>query len=217
MVTRLSGLLRETSKEVKKMRIGLSIAVLLFANSALAQLEVGGDLLDSCDDIESLLDDGDFTAARDQARTCLEAIEQELSGSVSALFPAQVGNWTQTNLEQNQVMGFNNITAVYSNNNISVNVSLTGAAGGGTGSGLGGLGGLLGGIAQAAMAQSGQQVTVAGIPSTLNAEGALTVPLEDGSLLVFDSPNVNSADAALEGFGDLVNDFPVAAINDALQ
>ena len=199
------------------MRVFLSITFLIFTNSAFAQLEVGGDLLDSCAEIEDLLDDGDFTAARDRARVCLDAIEQELSGEVSSLFPGQVGEWTQISLEQNQVMGFNNISAAYSNNSINVNVSLTGAAGGGAGSGLGSLGGFLGGIAQAAIGQSGQQVTVAGIPSSLTPDGTLTVPLEDGSLLIFESNSVNSAGDALEEFGDLVNDFPVAEINDALQ
>ena len=185
------------------------------ANFAMAQLEVGGDLLDSCAQIETSIQSGNFTEARDQARVCLDAIEQELSGEVTSLFPGQVGSWSQTDIEQNQVMGFNNISAVYSNGNIDVNVSLTGATGGG--SGMGGLGGFLGGIAQSAIQQSGQQVTVAGIPSSVSPDGTLTVPLEDGSLLMFESYDLDSASAALEGFGDLVNDFPVAEINEALQ
>jgi len=93
-----------------------------------------------------------------------------------------------------------------------------GAAGGGN-LGLGGLlsgfGGL-GGLAQAALGQSGQQVTVAGIPSSINPEGALTVPLEDGSLLVSDSPNFNNPDQTISGMGDFINGFSVADINAGL-
>ena len=86
-----------------------------------------------------------------------------------------------------------------------------------SGGGLGGLGGLFGGIAQSAILQGGQQVTVAGLPSSVTPDGVLNVPLEDGSILSFTSSDFDSADAALSGFGDLVNDYPVAEINAALQ
>ena len=101
---------------------------------------------------------------------------------------------------------------------MSVNVTLTGAVGGGGAGagGLGGLGGLFGGLAQSVLLQSGQQVTVAGIPSTVQPDGNLVVPLEDGSFLTFMSPDLNSVDDALSGMGDLVDDFPVAEINAAL-
>ena len=93
-------------------------------------------------------------------------------------------------------MGFNNITATYEKGNIEVDVSLTGQSGGGGGP-LGGFGGLLGGIASSAMLQSGQQVTVAGIPSAIQPDGTLTIPLQDGSFLAFTSPDLENPDAAI--------------------
>ena len=197
--------------------ISAAVLILTCSPPALAQLEVGGDLLDNCADIDALQNAGNFTEARDKARLCLEGIEQQLVGEVGQYFLPQVGAWTRTSYEENQVMGFTNITAIYEKDDISVNVSLTGEAGGGGGGAFGGLGGIFGGIAQSAILQSGQQVTVAGLPSSVQPDGTLTVPLEDGSFLTFMSPDLNDPDAAISGMGDLVNDFPVADINAALQ
>ncbi|MGI9258296.1 MAG: hypothetical protein ACR2QQ_05650 [Gammaproteobacteria bacterium] len=198
--------------------LGVLVALLTVtsATKVLAQLEVGGDLLDNCADIDALQNAGNFTEARDKARLCLEGLEQQLVGEVGLLFLDQIGDWTRTSFEQNQVMGFNNITATYEKDNITVDVSLTGQAGGGGGA-LGGLGGIFGGLAQSAILQGGQQVTVAGLPSSLTPDGVLNVPLEDGSILSFMSSDLDTADAALAGMGDLVNDFPVADVNAALQ
>ncbi len=203
---------------VTKQSILVGVLVAVSPLVSLAQLEVGGDLLDNCADIDALQAAGNFSEARDSARLCLDGLEQQLMGELGQYFPAEVGAWTQTSFEQNQVMGFSNITAAYENGDILVNVTLTGEAGGGSGGGggLGGLGGLFGGIAQSALLQTGQQVTVAGLPASLQPDGTLTVPLEDGSFLTFMSSDLDTADAAIAGMGDLINDFPVAGLNAAL-
>jgi hypothetical protein len=198
---------------------GILIGVLLVGGVpiSLAQLEVGGSLLGNCAEIDPLQSAGNFAEARDKARLCLEGLEQQLVGEVGQYFLPQIGLWTRTSFQQDNVMGFTNITAVYEKGDISVDVTLTGESGGGGAGGLAsGLGGLLGGIAQSAILQSGQQVTVAGLPSSVAPDGTLTVPLEDGSFLTFVSPDLGTAEAALSGMGDLVNDFPVAEINAAL-
>lgn len=184
-------------------------ALLVFVSlSAFAQLEVGSGLLDNCSQIDSLNEAGKFAEAKEKAQLCLQGIEQELSGEISSYFREEIGDWTRTSLEKNQAMGLSNITATYEKGSDTVNVSLTGSAGGG--SGLGGLIGL-------AQMGGGQQVTVAGIASSLNSDGTLMVPLEKGSLLTFESPDFNTADEAIAGMGDLINDFPVADINDKLK
>jgi hypothetical protein len=190
---------------------------LVGAERGLAQLEVGGDLLGNCAEIDALQKAGDFTAARDKARLCLDGIEQELSGQVSSYFRPQIGDWKRTSLEESDALGFTNTQSTYEKGNIRVDVNLMGTSGGGGGGGLGGLGGLFGGVAQNALLQSGRQVTVAGIRSALQPDGTLVVPLEDGSMLTFESNDLDTADEALAGMGDLVNDFPVAEINAALK
>jgi hypothetical protein len=51
----------------------------------------------------------------------------------------------------------------------------------------------------------------------VQADGTITVTLEDGSFLMFSSSSFRSQETALAGLGDLVNAFPVADINEALQ
>ena len=194
-------------------RYGLLAGFLIACTSnALAQLEVGGSALDNCAQIDALRKAGNFTEARDKAQVCLEALEQEVTGSVGKLFAANVAGWTRTNIEQNNVLGFTNVTATYTKGETQATVALTG-----TGSGGGGLGGLLGGFARAGLAGSGQQVRVAGLPASVQTDGTITVTLEDGSFLTFSSPSFSSQDSALAGLGELVNGFPVADINKALQ
>jgi hypothetical protein len=179
----------------------------------MAQLEVGGSALDNCAQIDGLRKAGNFTEARDKAQVCIEALEQEIAGSVGKLFPADVAGWQRTSMEQNSALGFNNISATYVKGDASASVDLTG-----TGSGAGGgLGGLLGGFARAGLAGSGQQVRVAGLPASVQTDGTITVTLENGSFLSFASSKFDSQETALAGLGDLVNAFPVAAINKALQ
>jgi hypothetical protein len=179
--------------------------------SAMAQLEVSGDTLENCSQIDGLRKAGNMTEARDKARLCLDALEQQVSGEVSSLFPADVAGWKRTGIEQSEALGFTNISATYGKGDSKTTVSLTGGTGGA------GLGGLLGGLARAGIAQTGKQVRVAGLPATVQADGTISVTLEDGSFLTFMCSDFDDADSALAGIGDLVNAFPVAAINAKLQ
>jgi hypothetical protein len=190
----------------------LAAALFVGAPAAMAQLQVGGSALDNCAQIDALRRAGNLTEARDKAQICLEALEQEVTGSVGKLFAADVAGWKQTKIEQENALGFTNVTATYTKAETTATVSLTG-----TGSGGGGLGGLLGGFARAGLASTGQAVRVAGLPATVQTDGTIAVNLEDGSFLTFSSSKFNSQEAALAGLGDLVNAFPVAAINKALQ
>lgn len=190
----------------------LASVLLVSAPTALAQLQVGGSALDNCAQIDALRRAGNFTEARDKAQICLEALEQEVTGSVGKLFAATVAGWTQTKIEQESALGFTNVTATYTKAETTATVSLTG-----TGAGDTGLGGLLGGFARAGLASTGQAVRVAGLPATVQTDGTIAVTLEDGSFLTFSSPAFKTQEAALAGLGDLVNAFPVAAINKALK
>jgi len=198
---------------MNKAGYGLLAGVLLVTSSAaLAQLEVGGSALDNCAQIDALRKAGNLTEARDKAQVCLEALEQEITGSVGKLFSAEVAGWKRTNIEQENALGFSNVTATYMKGETTATVALTG-----TGSGGGGLGGLLGGFARAGLAGTGQQVRVAGLPATVQPDGTITVTLEAGSFLTFSSASFSTQETALAGLGDLVNAFPVADINKALQ
>jgi hypothetical protein len=181
--------------------------LLLGAESAFAQLEVGGSLLDSCGQIDGLRKSGDFAGARAKADECLQGLDQQLQSNVGGSFPKEVAGWKQTGIDQGQALGFTNITATYAKGETRATVSLTGAGGGG-----GGLGGLLGGFAKLG-AQAGQQIRVGGLPGAVQSDGTISVTLENGSFLTFNSSSFNDQQSALAGLGDLVNAFPVAQIN----
>lgn len=194
----------------------LIVAALCVAGSsgAMAQLEVSGDLMSNCKGIDALHDSGDVSGARDKARLCLQGLEQELEGEISKFFLPSVAGWTRSNLEQNRAMGLTNISATYSKEGVSADVSLTGGSGGGS---MDGLGGMLGGFARMGMQQSGRQVRVAGLPATVQTDGSVMVTLENGSFLSFQSSTYSDPDSALKGLGDLINEFPVADINKAAK
>jgi hypothetical protein len=193
-----------------RIRTGL-LAILPLAYwlpSASAQLEVGGSLLDNCAQIDALRKAGDYAGAHAKAQACMQGLEQEIQGAIGKSFPADVAGWKRTAIEQNQALGFNNVSATYAKGETRATVSLTGSGGGGGG----GLGGLLGGIARIGL-QGGQQVRVGGLPASVQADGTIAVTLENGSFLTFVSPAFHDQTTALAGLGDLVNGFPVAEIN----
>lgn len=177
----------------------------LGSQSAFAQLEVGGTMLDACGQIDALRKSGDFAGAKAKAENCLQGLDQQLQSNVGGSFPKSIAGWTQTGMEQNQALGFNNITATYTKGEMRATVSLTGGGGGG-------LGGLLGGFAKLG-AQAGQQIRVGGLPGAVQADGTISVTLENGSFITFVSPSFSDQASSLAGLGDLVNAFPVAAIN----
>lgn len=194
--------------------ISAAVAAAGLCGAAHAQLEVSGDLLSNCAQIENLRKAGNQNEALNSARLCLQGLEQELTGEIGQFFPQDVAGWRRTSFEESSAMGFTNISSTYEKGDNSATVSLTREAGGGGGLGLGGL---LGGLARAGLAQSGRQVRVAGLSASVQPDGTISVSLEDGSFLTFMSPQFDDADAALEGIGDLVNGFPVADINRTLQ
>ena len=194
-------------------RLVIGAPVALALSSAFAQLEVGGDLLDNCAQIDALSKSGDYAQARDKARLCLEGLEQKVEGEVGTFFLPEVAGWTRTSFEQDSALGFANISASYQKDENFATVSLTGGEGGGED----GLGSLLSGFARLGLEESGREVRVAGLPGTVQPDGTITVTLEDGSFLSFVSPSFDNPDAALAGIGDLVNAFPVAEINQTLR
>jgi hypothetical protein len=190
------------------------VAAGLAASTAYGQLEVGGDLLSNCAQIERQRQAGNVNEALNSARLCLQGLEQEVTGEIGRFFPQEVAGWRRTSFDQNSVFGFTNISADYAKGDDRATVSLTREAAGGGGLGLGGL---LGGLARAGLAQAGKQVRVGGLPASVQPDGTISVSLEDGSFLTFSSSDYGDADSALAGIGDLVNAFPVADLNKAVK
>jgi hypothetical protein len=194
------------------LRGSLTLALLVLGcSTAFAQLDVGDTGLNACSQIDALSKAGNYSAAREKAQACLEALNQKLQGEVGKLFPQTVAGWTRGELEQNTVAGFNNISTTYKKAAHAATVSLTAGSGGN-----GSIGGFLGGMAKLGM-QAGQQVKVAGLPAAVQTDGTIAVTLDSGAFLTFKSPAFPDQRSALAGLGDLVNAFPVAQINKTLK
>ncbi len=188
------------------------IVPLLIAPAAFAQLELGGNLTDNCAQIDALQRAGKLTEAREKASLCLQGIEQALQGRVGAHFRTEIAGWKRTSYDETMAMGFANISADYEKNGETVTVSLTRGAGGDTA----GLGQLLGGFARMGMLGAGRSVRVGGLPGTVQEDGTVMVALDGGSFLTFSGSSFSDPNSALAGMGDLIDAFPVAAINEAL-
>jgi len=190
----------------------LAMAATGALQTAEAQLEVSGSG-DSCAQIESLRKAGKVGEARTQAQACLDALNQEANGAVAQLFPATVAGWKRTDIQENQALGFTNVSSMYEKSGHSATVSLTGGNAGG-----GAIGAALGGLAKFGVkAGGGKQVKVAGLAGSVQPDGSVMVTLDDGSFLGFSSADFHGADEALAGLGDLINGFPVADINKKLK
>jgi len=190
--------------------VGGCVLALILPSAAVAQLEVDGGLLDECSKIEGLRRAGNLPGAREAATKCLEGLEQELDGEIGQYFLEDVAGWKRSRFEQNVAMGMRNVSAEYKKDGKRVRVALMG---GGSGRGLGGA---LSGLARMGMMGGGKQVKVAGLPATVMPDGQIMVTFEDGSMLSFESSNFSTAEEALAGMGDLVDQFPVAKIDEAL-
>jgi len=189
-----------------------AVLPLLIAPTAFAQLELGGSLTDNCAQIDALQKAGRLAEAREKASLCLQGIEQALQSRVGAHFRTEIAGWQRVSYDESMAMGFANISADYEKNGETVTVSLTRGAGGDSA----GFGQLLGGFARMGMLSSGRSIRVGGLPATIQEDGTVTVALEGGSFLTFTGASFPDPDSALAGMGDLIDAFPVAAINDAL-
>lgn len=191
-------------------RVNLAIAasLVLASAAATAQVEFGSDLKSSCKQIQAAIDGDDLNGALEQARLCVTALEQEAEGALKNLFPEKVADYERTDFRQERAMGFANTTATYKGAQATIRVELTGSTGGG---GLGGLAGL----ARMGMAAGGGAMRVDGLDAMLDEGGAVTIFLDDGSLLKVSSRDMRNREAATQGLPPFLNDFPVREINEA--
>lgn len=187
-----------------------ALAIFVLPLSASAQLDTGDDAEKSCAKIEKLRLKKDIPGARAAAATCLEWLEREVAGAVGQYFLEEIAGWKRGRLEQSQAMGMQNASTRYKKDGKTVKVSLIG---GGAGRGLGGA---LSGLARMGMMGGGRQIKVAGLPTNVMPDGQVMVSFEDGSMLNFECDAFTTPDEALEGMGDLIDQFPVAKIRDAL-
>src|SRR3970040_2184686 len=77
---------QEQNMNKASMRLVIGAPAAFGLSSACAQLEIGGDLLDNCAEIDALSRSGDYAQARDKARLCLDGLEEKVQGQVGEFF-----------------------------------------------------------------------------------------------------------------------------------
>lgn len=191
---------------------GVALALSLGTSVATAQIQLPGGGADPCEQTPKLRAQGDRAGARRSAEACLDLIESEIESEITQHILERVGDWKRTRLEQNEALGMRNATFEYRKGETRVRGNLMGGGGGR------GLGGALNSFARMGMmGAGGRELSVADVPARIMPNGQFVISFEDGTTLTFESSQFKTPDAALEGFGDLIDAFPVAKMRDALK
>ena len=166
---------------------------------------------DACEEAARLMrEDNDLVGALEEAKWCVEALEQLKENQALAVFPDEVGAFAGGETSQQNTFGISLIERTYTGGSESIKLTLTG--GGGAASGL------------AALAQLGAELGVQGgtktriqrrtvIDMSAEDDGVLyMVQLRSGGLL-----NVTSESASKETVLEFLKEFPIAELDDALK
>ncbi|CAN5211544.1 hypothetical protein BH24PSE2_BH24PSE2_02300 [soil metagenome] len=182
------------------------ICLLLAGVMSFSVAQAQEDPAESCDGIVELYTEGDVDGALEEARWCVEALEQVKQGEVGDVFAAEVAGWKRQSINQNEAMGIAVTEASYTKGDQTISVNLMGGAGGG---GLG----ILGGIAEMGMMSAGKKIRIDKRSAVANSEGnsnTVMVSLKSGGSLTFESRDVD-----LDTVVEFAKSFPIGELDDA--
>lgn len=167
---------------------------------------------DACAEAARLMtEDNDLDGALDEAKWCVEGLEQLKENQALAVLPDEVGDFGGGETQQQKAFGMSIIERTYTRGSESININLTGG-GGAAGTGLAALaqlGAELGGQTGAKMRI--QRRTVIDLGGD-GGEQAFMVQLRSGGVL-----NVSSSSANRETVIGFLKEFPIADLDDALD
>ena len=171
--------------------------------------QTAGDARAACGEAVGLIDAEDFDAALEEARWCVESLEQVRAERTSSVFPDAVGGFAGGELDSQGAMGMTMMSRPYTRAGDTIDVALTtGPAGGGlaalaqVGLGLGGAGG--------ARKLRVQKRTVIDTGAAEGRAGYL-VQLRSGGVLTIGSETLGAEDVL-----DFVRAFPIRELDETL-
>jgi hypothetical protein len=182
-------------------------ALLLFTGASIAQ--TAEDASAACIEAARLIDEKDFVGALDEAKWCVESLQQIKQQRTLTVFPEVVEGYTGGELDNQSAMGMSIIERAYTLGGDRVNVTLTaGVAGGG-----------LAALAQLGMGMgvgSGKKMriqkrTVMDM-SEEGGESQYMVQLKSGGMLMITSDDLDSKQLL-----PFVKAFPIAELDEALE
>ena len=89
------------------------------------------DPVAACKQAANLYESGDLAGAVEEAKWCLESLEQIQQSQKADKFAEDVAGWQRGELNQQKVMGFSNIEVQYTRDGKVIDVNYTGGGGGG--------------------------------------------------------------------------------------
>ena len=168
------------------------------------------DIITACNEAARLLkDDNDISAALEEARWCVEGLEQMKTQIAQNVLPDEVEGFVGGEISSQSVMGMTMIERIYTNNGGEISVSLT--SGGGAASGLAA-------IAQMGLSmgsQTGTKIRVQRrtvVDMSQGDEPTFMVQLKSGGIL-----NITSEGADYDTTLNFVKSLPIAKIDEALE
>jgi hypothetical protein len=84
-----------------------------------------------CKQAAELYEAGDVSAAIEEAKWCLESLEQIAQNQKSDVFPLDLAGWKRGEVSQQKAMGISNIEVAYSRDGKEIPINYTGGGGGG--------------------------------------------------------------------------------------
>ena len=191
----------------------VALALLLPGAQGQAQSDDLGDASMACRDAATMAESNDVDGAIEEARWCLEVLEQHRRDASLAVFPDSQGDWIGGDLDNQSALGMTLLSRTYAKGDQSIEVSVTtGPAGGGLAV-LAQLGASLGaslgsGEGSKFRVQRRTVVDLSGDDEMVN----YMVELRSGGVMTIQSSNTSTSDVRA-----FVEAFPVADIDDALK
>lgn len=187
--------------------IVLTIGAVLTVGSPVSATETA-ETITACEDAGKLLAENDIDGALEEAKWCLEGIEQLKQNQTLAVFPDEVMDFIGGEIDKQEALGIKMIERDYVKDNESIKVSLAG--GGAASAGLAALAGLGLNLGDGAKKKIRvQRLTLLDMSDGGSAQ--YMVKLKSGLMLTISSDNVD-AEKTLE----FVRAFPLAELDAAL-
>lgn len=159
----------------------IAAAVLLVASAAYGA--PNQETQEACAAAAELAQGEDVKAALEEARWCVEGLEQDIQNAQAELFEKNIDGWVRGEVSTNKGMGMTVTQTEYSKDKAGIEITLT--------SGAGAMGNVL---AQMGMMQGVKRVRLGKLKGIMTAENELSVSLPDGRLLSVQGQGVSNDD-----------------------
>lgn len=188
---------------------GLTAIAVLYAGLSTAQQEELSQASAACEEAVRLIEIDDSTGALEEAKWCVESLEQWRQLQTLTLLPDFIDDYTADELQNSSAMGMTVIERTYTSGERSVSVSLTSGVASNGLAALAQLGMELGGSGTGKKTRV-QKRTVINL-SQAGAGSEYMVQLKSGGMLTINSTTLDE-----EELLEFVRSFPIATIDEGI-